>query len=203
MQGIVLTETELAAIVNSWWEESVWRTVCSGGAPIPEAIELRRYFASCEEIAIFEAKGRAGMLDSLRRLNRTPRTEIFWHNTNLRPTPYKLWDFCAGLVLSDPGDISALWTLAARYTVSDGMFELPVWVQLFRHGGVSVEVVRFVATLLMGQSFEDTGEGYAQFVKAVGCREMAIRDLETLRGQGGEWLTEWITVVEKRLGRST
>lgn len=199
MQGIVLSEAELAAVVDSWWDESAYRTLCGVGVSIPEAVDLGRYFAGCEEMDIFEAKARAGMLETLQRLNRTPRTDMFWHNTNLRPTPFKLWDFCAGLVLTNPRDISALWTLAACYTVSDGVFELPVWVPLYRHGGVSVEVVRFVATLLMGASFDDTGEGYVQFVKAVGCREMAIRDLQTLRGQCGEWLKDWVMGVEERL----
>jgi hypothetical protein len=50
---------------------------------------------------------------SLQRLNRLPRTDPFWHNTNRRPTVYKLHEFCQLVLQKDPNDALALWTVMA------------------------------------------------------------------------------------------
>src|SRR5262245_47153596 len=56
------------------------------------------------------------IFQSCRRLNQLPRSDPFWENTNLRPTVYKVPEFCQRLLAEDPGDTLALWTLASLST---------------------------------------------------------------------------------------
>ncbi|MDD2802349.1 MAG: hypothetical protein PHE96_12925 [Methylococcales bacterium] len=99
---------------------------------IPTDEELRSYFMEylgllssgyaseypgCDSFCM---KARESIFESLCRLNRLPRSDSFWSNTNFRPTIYKLGDFCRLVLKSNPQDTLALWTIAAL-DVSNGV----------------------------------------------------------------------------------
>jgi hypothetical protein len=61
----------------------------------------------------FLEKAGGAIRDSLQRLNKLPRTDSFWQNTNKRPTVFKLHEFCQFVLRNDPSDELALHTLVA------------------------------------------------------------------------------------------
>lgn len=98
----------------------------------------------------FCMKARESIFESLSRLNRLPRSDLFWVSTNLRPTVHKLEDFCSQALENDPQDTLALWTLAAL-AVSRGVdgFGYEQWKAL--HGLSNFDVTwPICAALLQG-----------------------------------------------------
>jgi hypothetical protein len=59
------------------------------------------------------------ILNSLYRLNDFPREDKFWHNTNVKPTIFKLNEFCWLKLEADENDRLALWTILAGH-IMDG-----------------------------------------------------------------------------------
>ena len=134
------------------------------------------------------------MVASMRRLNSLPRTDPFWHNTNLRPTMFKLWEFCSLVLSKEPDDLPSLWSLAVLHTLERGYFEVPIWTRL-----AAVEAAWFAAALLMGATFEGTAERFVLFVRATGQEDPVMRILDRDRGFGGPWMAEWGGNVERLL----
>lgn len=87
----------------------------------------------------FCMKARGSIFESLCWLNRLPRSDPFWANTNLRPTIYKLGNFCGLVLKSNPQDTLALWTIAAL-DVSRGVdgFGYEQWKALHGLGNFDV-----------------------------------------------------------------
>ncbi len=102
---------------------------------------------------------------------------LFWHHTNLRPTAFKLWEFCSLVLREEPDDLPSLWSVAVLHTLEGGHFDVPVWTRLG-------------AALLMGASHESTAERFVLFVGAAGQSGL---------GLGGPWMVEWAGDVERLL----
>ncbi len=151
-----------------------------------EALEVDSYLAG--------VPGRVGMAASMLRLNSLPRTDVFWHNTNLRPTVFKLWEFCYLVLREEPDDLPSLWSLAVQNTLERGYFEVPIWERM-----AAVEATWFAAALLMGASCKRTDTLFVEFVGAIGQRDRVLRILERDRGLGGPWMVEWAGEVERLL----
>jgi hypothetical protein len=134
------------------------------------------------------------MAASMLRLNSLPRTDVFWHNTNLRPTVFKLWEFCYLVLREEPDDLPSLWSLAVQNTLERGYFEVPIWERM-----AAVEATWFAAALLMGASCKRTDTLFVEFVGAIGQRDRVLRILERDRGLGGPWMVEWAGEVERLL----
>lgn len=192
--AVILTDAEVVAAVETFWERNAaWhlREACVLSA---EALEVNSYLAGVPGRAEFETAGQAGMVASMLRLNSLPRTDPFWHNTHLRPTAFKLWEFCSLVLREEPDDLPSLWSLAVLNTLERGYFEVPIWTRL-----AAVEAAWFAAALLMGASFESTAERFVVFVGAIGQRDRVLRILERDRGLGGPWMVEWAGDVERLL----
>lgn len=191
---VILTDAEVVAYVENLWKRSgIWhlREAC---VLSPEALAVDSYLAGVPGRAEFETAGRAGMVANMLRLNSLPRTDPFWHNTNLRPTVFKLREFCSLVLREEPDDLPSLWTLAVLNTLESGYFEVPIWERM-----AAVEPAWFAAALLMGASFENTAERFVLFVGTTGQRDRVLRILERDRGSGGPWMVEWAGEVERLL----
>ncbi len=55
-----------------------------------EALDILSKLPLCQR---FHSTGHGSLLGESQRLNRLPRSDPFWHNTNRRPTLFKLGDF--------------------------------------------------------------------------------------------------------------
>ncbi|HEU4391816.1 MAG TPA: hypothetical protein VFV34_28780, partial [Blastocatellia bacterium] len=79
------------------------------------------------------------ILDSLHRLNRLPRSDPFWDNTNKRPTIFKLNDFCKRLLRENPDDVLCLRCSAALEVFhGSNSFGQHYWTRLHKLAALEV-----------------------------------------------------------------
>jgi hypothetical protein len=77
------------------------------------------------------------LLGALLRLNELPRTDPLWHNTNHRPTFYKLVGFGRLLLDRDETDASAWWIFAILPCwTAQNHFGQEAWLELHKLGGL-------------------------------------------------------------------
>jgi hypothetical protein len=127
---------------------------------------------------------------SLQRLNRLPRTDPFWRNTNRRPTVYKLNEFCQLVLQRDPNDALALWTvIAMRIFHGRDNFYPREWRRLYESGQLETGQV-VCAALCSGLTGGDT-EGFIELLIEIGAVEEARTMLEQFRASGSELIAEW------------
>src|SRR5438045_2824610 len=87
----------------------------------------------------FPSRAKRALLEGLLRLDRLPRDDPFWHNSNRRATFFKLQDFNRRLVEQDPCDEQALWCqIALAQKDSSGYLSAEAWGQLHRCGKLDV-----------------------------------------------------------------
>jgi len=94
------TDQELRHYFMEHWSPSMEPAVQTGGDNLSEAYRL-----GCDRLL-----RRVGecIFESLQRLNQLPRTDLFWRNTNKRPTIFKLSDFGKYVLERNADDQQAL-----------------------------------------------------------------------------------------------
>jgi len=168
-------------------------------------LELERTYAADIVLAIetlhtvggerFCELAMSSILDSLRRLNRLPRTDPFWVNTNKRPTIYKLPDFCKGILIDEPHDVLSLWTLGSITVWSySNQFGQHYWERLYRLGQVELTSA-LTAALLIQITSNDTAQQFAEFLQESDAIVEGSSHLTRLREHGAAFLCTWVDRV--------
>jgi hypothetical protein len=164
----------------------------------PEVIEALAYLSTCQQRPDFLATFKDSLFQSLQRLNRLPRSDAFWHNTNLRPTIHKLGEFCQKALADNPDDILSLRTLSALTVFHTGDFVQGRWEQLYRVESTGLEPIVFAAMLLEIAGSDSTDE-FSEFVRSTGTM-MEVRSLlQETSEHGGKLLGEWSRAVAESL----
>lgn len=141
----------------------------------------------------------AALFRSLLRLNHLPRTDPFWHNTNKRPTWFKLTEFCYRLLRANPDDELALWTLGALEVGQSGdTFGQASWTPLHAQGRFELPWAVCAAYLTSGAA-PDTADQLASFLLEQSSLNTARAVLEPFRRQAAGDLPGWIAEVERQL----
>lgn len=130
------------------------------------------------------------LIRSLQRLNALPRSDPFWINTNLRPTVFKLPEFCARIVQREPDDVLSLWTMSALQIAHWGNFDPGHWAQLYRLSEVSLDMAAFAAMVLEAEG-SPTSEDFAEFLMVTGNHDAIGSLLAETVEDGGELLSDW------------
>ena len=105
LKNEIPTEQELYHYFMEHWSPLTEPVVQVEGDNLSEAYRL-----GCDRLL-----RRVGecIFESLQRLNQLPRTDLFWRNTNKRPTIFKLSEFGKNELERNAGDRRALWLLAS------------------------------------------------------------------------------------------
>ena len=156
----------------------------------PELVEALAYLSSRRISAEFLSGLKNSMLLSLQRLNQVPRTDPFWKNTNLRPTVFKLTEFCERKLDGDPDDVPSLLTITAMIIFHTGEFQRGRWTELLSLETVSPEWIVFAAMLLEVCGADDSSE-FAEFVNSSGMRATITSLLLEIGKNGGGFLSRW------------
>ena len=105
------------------------------------------------------------IFESLRRLNRQPRTDPIWANTNNRPTIYKVSEFCRQILAGDPDDFLSLWTLGCMAVWAYGnRFGQHYWKRLYRLGRLELPSALHAA-LLIQITANHTAQQFAELLQ--------------------------------------
>ena len=129
---------------------------------------------------------------SLQRLNQLPRTDLFWHQTNRRPTVYKLHEFCALVLKRNPADSLALrTTLALSVLQGSAFWGLAQWRQLRAAGALTAEEVvcqAIYSELVLGEGEPSaTAELFAELDLVAAAKPL----LEECRKSEAKLLHDW------------
>jgi hypothetical protein len=147
----------------------------------------------CED---FCRRGMESIRDSLRRLNRLPRTDPLWVNTNSRPTIYKLPGFCKRILSEEPGDVLSLWTMGSLSVWAfSNHFGQDWWAQLYRLGQLQL-IHALHAALLIQITSNDTADQMAEFLLEIGAVENAAPILAEFHA-GAPFLVYWVDRVRE------
>jgi hypothetical protein len=145
-------------------------------------------YPGCE---YFCYKATESIFASLRRLNRLPRSDPFWTNSNRRPTLPKLNDFCRLNFENNPKDTLALWTMAALEVAggADG-FGSPFWYAL--HGLGEFDVAwPICAALLQGGRCGISDRALASLLISIDAVEAAQPLLQRYAGSPSSHISDW------------
>jgi hypothetical protein len=136
----------------------------------------------------------------LRRMNQLPRNHPFWHDTNCRPTYYKLGEFCRLELAESPDDLQALWALAVLpvwHFAND--FGQEYWLALARLPGFDVRWPLYAA-LTTELTANQTAADFAGFVQQADAMESAVPILQRIAAEGyglcGSWATEVLRLIK-------
>jgi hypothetical protein len=141
------------------------------------------------------------LFQTLTRLNGMPRSDPFWHNTNNRPTWFKIPDFCRRVLLADPRDELALWALGALDVVAGDHFGQWSWTRLHALGRFELPWAVCAAYMISGSAPDDVDQLVCFLLSRTSADE-ARSVLEPFRLRGAGDLPEWIEIVEARLNTS-
>ena len=156
----------------------------------PEFVEAMSYLWSYQHSAEFLATFKNSIFQSLQRLNQLPRTDPFWHNTNLRPTVPKVAEFCEKILFTQPDDVLSLLTISAMTIFHTSEFERGRWKELHALNAVSLEMIVFAAMLLEIAGADDRRE-FSEFINATDTRAAVMPLIEEVASHGGKLLSEW------------
>jgi hypothetical protein len=156
-------------------------------------------YPGCE---YFCYKGIESIFESLRRLNRLPRNDPFWTNSNRRPTLPKLNDFCRLNFENNPKDTLALWTMAAL-DVAGGVdgFGSPFWHALHDLGEFDV-AWPICAALLQGGPCGISDRALVSLLIGIDVVEAAQPLLQRHAGSPSCHISEWARRVLSGLDRT-
>ncbi len=190
---------------------------------IPTDSELREYFlehfASTVEGEMFAPlihgvpeltagcnrlikKAGESIFASLQRLNQLERTDPFWHDTNRRPTVYKLSQFCDVVLKETPGDVLALWTHLALDVVwgsKNGRFDLEQLRQLRAAGKLEAEELICAELHIEFDCGCGTAFTTAGLLRELGLSEEAKPVLEAGRRSADGEIVNWCESVLAKL----
>jgi hypothetical protein len=164
----------------------------------PDVIEALAYLSLSPQCSEFLATFKNALFQSLQRLNQLPRTDRFWHDTNFRPTIFKLAEFCEGILSSEPDDVLSILTISAMTIFHTGEFKRGRWKQLYALNALSLEMIVFAAMLLEASGADDRRE-FSGFIKSTGTSAAVKAFLEKIASQGGKLLSEWSCSVTASL----
>lgn len=160
----------------------------------PDVNEALDYLSASPLRERFLHTAHGTLLGELQRLNRLPRDNPFWLNTNRRPTLFKLRDFAAHGQNADPQDAPSLLTQAVMDMVDVTAFRPDLWTKLHGANVVDLEFVVFSALL-----FEVTGtpnvEEFVVFTRRTGTIQQVTAHLRAMEGRAGRIFEEWAQQV--------
>jgi hypothetical protein len=156
----------------------------------PEVVEALSYLSSWKRSSEFLATFKDSIFQSAQRLNKLPRTDPFWHNTNLRPTVFKLTAFCERILSTEPNDTLALLTISAMTIFHTSDFQRGRWTQLHALNAVSPQLIVFAAMLLEVSGADDRNE-FSEFINSTGTSAAVTPLLNEIANHGGKLLSDW------------
>jgi hypothetical protein len=151
--------------------------------PVAEAHRL-----GCDKLV--EKMGES-IFASLLRLNQFPRTNVFWKNTNRRPTIFKLREFCNLILRENPTDELALWTLASldvHWWVNG--FGKEYWKQIHFRGNFDVTWAVY-AGLFFQANVGGGDNDMVELLLALDAKEESMPLLRACRESAVESISEW------------
>lgn len=138
--------------------------------------------------------------DALCRLNALPRDDPFWEGRNPRPTLYKLRDFNAHVLRSNPDDVRALWTQAALYVFHGSTnFGQKQWRRLHYVGQFDVRWP-ILAALATELNADPTSTEIAELLDRLEVVDDARAFLATFDACGDAGIVAWRDAVIEALG---
>ena len=156
----------------------------------PDIVEALAYLSSRPISAEFLSVLKGSMFLSLQHLNRLPRNDPFWRNTNFRPTVPKLREFCEKVLSGDPHDVTSLLTITAMIIFHTGEFQRGRWIELLALNAVSVLWVVFAAMFMEACGADDSDQ-FAEFVNSSGMQSAITPLLKEIARSGGKLLSQW------------
>lgn len=160
----------------------------------PDVVEALDFLSKSPLCERFLSTTLGVLLGELRRLNSLPRSDPFWHNTNRRPTLFKLGDFAGYVQRTNPGDAQSLLTQAVMSLVSVTWFDPSLWARLYRANVVDLEFVVFGAMLFEVAGAPNAGE-FAEFAHQTGTHAQVTALLRGMEGRAGQIFEEWLEQV--------
>jgi hypothetical protein len=155
-----------------------------------ELVEALDYLSSRPISSEFLSDLKNALFLSLQRLNQLPRTNPFWRNSNLRPTIFKVGEFCEGVLSREPADVPSLLAISAMTIFHTSEFRWGRWTQLLALNAVSLEWIVFAAMYMEVCGADDSGE-FAEFVGSSGMRTAITPLLAKIGEDSGSLLSRW------------
>jgi len=152
----------------------------------------------------FWQQASAAIFRSLQRLNGLPRDDTFWHNSNHRPTIFKLKCFCKEVLAEEPRDPVALWTcLALDVFQSANNFGQDQWYALREVGPIDAKQPVYAA-LFTELNAAPTASALAVLLS--GWDDSSAEGLLlTMKKSGSERISRWsadvLTLLDRERGR--
>jgi hypothetical protein len=139
---------------------------------------------------------------ALTTLNGLPRNDPFWHNTNSRPTIYKLGEFCRRKLTENPSDLAFLWAAAILPVwFGSGRFGQEAWLALSRLPDFDLRWPLYAA-LITHLSVDFTEEQVATFLREANATREAGPILRHIATEGAGLPVIWATQVLQLIGES-
>ncbi len=139
------------------------------------------------------------ILNSLYRLNDFPRENKFWHNTNNKPTIYKLDEFCQLKLSENPNDILALGGyLASRMKMGAPTPNLTDIInKLVQLGEMKADLL-VELYLTEDITYDGNGNDFAELLIKLGLQNDSKVTLENLAKSKNDFVSNWArTALEK------
>jgi hypothetical protein len=143
------------------------------------------------------------VVEAYRQLDALPRGDGFWEGTSRRPTRYKLAGFGEKLLRDRPGDIQALWMLAAITSVIGFGFHPRTWLRLM--AVVSPDITWPISAALSGEGLgsNDTARDLVAVLTEAGRVREALPELSRMRqGAGNAYVSNWAGKVIDELNQA-
>jgi hypothetical protein len=194
----VPSEEELRTYVNQWLGESCISMLGDIDRPnlyhetIREAIS---YLSSCNCSCLIR-RLKDAVFDGLKRLNRLPRSDAFWNNSNLRPTAPKLGCYCAAILVRQPDDELALLGKAALNLAHAGDFDVKSWQRLLHLGTLSLDDL-VCAGMFLEAAGSPNAEQFALLLRETRTETEALPILNEVVQNAGAFLAEWGRTVQR------
>lgn len=140
------------------------------------------------------------ILKSLYCLNDFSREDKFWHNTNKKPTIFKLDEFRKLKLEENADNISALWTtisLAIVYGQTEHGFS-EIVEKLFEFGELEKDILIKIY-LFEDMFYEGDGESLAERIKTLEIEKECRIELEQLEKLENEFVSNWAKKVLSKI----
>lgn len=194
----VPSDEELLAYMNEWLDKSCFGLLTwypeNQHYYHPEVVEALSYLSASPALSDFLQTTRDTFFRSLKRLNKSPRDNPFWLNTNLRPTAFKLRSFCEQAVKDQPDDKLSLWTVVLLNLAHAGGFSPERWIRLYHLKAVNLDAVVFAA-MFLEVAGSPSAEEFSVFVTATTTTAQATSMLRQIGANGGKLFARWSEAV--------
>jgi hypothetical protein len=140
------------------------------------------------------------ILHSLYRLNDIPRDNKFWHNTNNKPTIYKLNEFCRLKLAENADDVLFLWTIIAL-AIKYGHIEEDFSKNLRKLAALGELKTNILIEMYLTEDiiYDGNGEALAEWLNEFRWQNEAKQMLNGFIKSENDFVSSWAKVVLSRI----